>query len=66
MPDYAEWVWQQARYVARLVQGSQALEAAAVDADGYQRLVELAAEEIARRYPAFLDTFSAASRSTRE
>lgn len=32
-----------ARYVARVVQGTQGLEAAAVDAVGYQRLVRVAA-----------------------
>jgi transcriptional regulator with XRE-family HTH domain len=37
---------QKARYVARVVQGTQGLEAAGVDADGYERLVNLAAETL--------------------
>lgn len=35
-----------ARYVAQLVQGTQGLEAAAVDPAGYERLVEIAAEAL--------------------
>ncbi len=35
-----------ARYVAKFVQGTQGLEAAAVDAAGYERLVEVAAEAL--------------------
>lgn len=35
-----------ARYVAKFVQGTQGLEAAAVDPAGYERLVEVAAEAL--------------------
>jgi hypothetical protein len=37
-------VYAAARYVAKLVQGSQILEAASLDAAGYERLVETAAK----------------------
>jgi transcriptional regulator with XRE-family HTH domain len=35
-----------ARYVAKLIQGTQGLEAAAVDAAGYERVVQVAAETL--------------------
>ncbi len=38
--------YEKARYVARVVQGTQGLEAAGVDASGYDRLVEVAAETL--------------------
>ena len=38
-----ERIYAKARYIAQLVQGSQILEAAAVDAAGYERIIENAA-----------------------
>lgn len=37
---------EKARYVAKIVQGTQALEAAGVDSAGYQRLVEVSANTL--------------------
>lgn len=37
---------QKARYVATVVQGTQGLEAAAVDSEGYERLVAVATETL--------------------
>lgn len=37
---------QKARYVAKVVQGTQGLEAAGVDSQGYQRLVEVSAKTL--------------------
>ena len=38
--------YKKARYVAKLVQGTQGLEAAGVDSAGYERLVEVAAQTL--------------------
>lgn len=38
--------YEKARYVARVVQGTQGLEAAGVDSGGYIRLVEVAAQAL--------------------
>jgi hypothetical protein len=38
--------FEKARYVAKVVQGTQGLEAAGVDSTGYQRLVEVSAKTL--------------------
>jgi plasmid maintenance system antidote protein VapI len=38
--------YEKARYVARVVQGTQGLEGAGVDPSGYERLVEVAAQTL--------------------
>lgn len=41
MTDADDLIYAKARYIAGLVQGSQAVEGAALDVPGYERLVEL-------------------------
>ena len=49
--NFEELVYEKARYLAKIVQGSQALEGAALDAEGYEKLVELAAELLRKGDP---------------
>jgi len=52
-PDeiYEEKLYKKARWIASLVQGSQALEGAALDEAGFARLIEVGAEALRKRDP---------------